>query len=890
MGAEFAKEFELPVASEEEASAAEDWVREMVQQSDGKKLWLQHWDTFADAIQPGVAPETDHASVLWRMSKKRRMALWRELSPKLRVTTLGISGNFSDKCFFDDEEFCALFPHKRSLQSVHTLSLSFCWGLSDYSIDKFIAAGGGSSLKSLRFHFMPFLSDESLESLASAGCAPQLEDITFLALPRMTDRGLIAMVSAGCGAKLKDISVDCSEMTQKGNFAAVLGLPVEFHDRSQFSPQEVYMEWCNRHGIQPIQTVPSSGISFSGNSTVSGLASTPPELQLSPFLKTCVVGRPAVGKTCLTTALAGGSFDSRSTQTDGIVLRRVPLDRVPLDGQLLDISLRIMDAGGQTYFDFLKPMLMQDRAVVLLCVKGRDDGSLVAEVQEYLDTLSTLMHGGVVVPVVTHADEISSMGPLHRLWSLEVVPLFEQYSGRLRIDPTLVAVSSVTGTGIDELKERLRISATMLPESHERHRPCYIDFASALLHELESGVRVLTREEAHSIAESCGFHGTAEASIALRIMEKWMITCKLTSKESPPLVVLDVEWLSLLLTPLVHPDPRLLVEEGILSQERLFANWVLEGLLPNAEACRCFLLSLRDLHISQEIIDSRYSEPVVFSPHALSDRVRPHQVDTVGDCSAFPHFGWVATPGVCAGDWKQKRKPSLVDPIVICQLLTFLRSVLHMEVLFLSRTVAVVRPDKDSGSWFLVCSTPSSIALSLVQESFDPQTCGPIGEMSITLAPLERKGPAENCLGRLSSAARIFLQQEHPQLLDQLSELSMCPQCQEKGGGKLMRPGSFSTAELTLAEKSKGFIKCKRCHGRQDVSSVRKYKLDQDQRERALSNTSRILEAVHQVKADVADQYLECTRLLQEFMKNQTLSEADRSRMMNKVLVAMGAL
>ena len=116
------------------------------------QLWLQHWDTFADAIQPGVAPETDHASVLWRMSKKRRMALWRELSPKLRVTTLGISGNFSDKCFFDDEEFCALFPHKRSLQSVHTLSLSFCWGLSDYSIDKFIAAGGGSSLKSLRFH------------------------------------------------------------------------------------------------------------------------------------------------------------------------------------------------------------------------------------------------------------------------------------------------------------------------------------------------------------------------------------------------------------------------------------------------------------------------------------------------------------------------------------------------------------------------------------------------------------------------------------------------------------------------------------------------------------------------------------------------------------------
>ena len=37
----------------------------------------------------------------------------------------------------------------------------------------------------------------------------------------------------------------------KNNFAAALCLPVEFHDKMQFPPQAVYLEWCRRQGINP---------------------------------------------------------------------------------------------------------------------------------------------------------------------------------------------------------------------------------------------------------------------------------------------------------------------------------------------------------------------------------------------------------------------------------------------------------------------------------------------------------------------------------------------------------------------------------------------------------------------------------------------------------------
>lgn len=49
-----------------------------------------------------------------------------------------------------------------------------------------------------------------------------------------------------------------------------------------------------------------------------------------PFLKTCILGRPCTGKTSLLEALAGKEFLHGRQQTDGIVLRKLTLESVPL--------------------------------------------------------------------------------------------------------------------------------------------------------------------------------------------------------------------------------------------------------------------------------------------------------------------------------------------------------------------------------------------------------------------------------------------------------------------------------------------------------------------------------------------------------------------------------
>ena len=132
-----------------------------------------------------------------------------------------------------------------------------------------------------------------------------------------------------------------------------------------------------------------------------------------------------------------------------------------------------------------------------------------------------------------------------------------------------------------------------------------------------------------------------------------MISCRLTCKETPSIVILDSEWLSLLLTPLVHPDPSLVVEEGILLERAVFEHWMSKELLPNAEACRCFLLSLSDMYISQEDTSPvrATEEAVVVSPHALSPKLAPGMSGAVNTSLRFPHAGWRAKRLMNSSDW-----------------------------------------------------------------------------------------------------------------------------------------------------------------------------------------------------------------------------------------------
>ena len=65
----------------------------------------------------------------------------------------------------------------------------------------------------------------------------------------------------------------------------------------------------------------------------------------------------------------------------------------------------------------------------------------------------------------------------------------------------------------------------------------------------------------------------------------------------------------------------------------------------------------------------------------------------------------------------------ILDPVVVCVVVCGLEARGNMQVLFASRGVALVRVERGRGPWVLVCSTPSSLCVSLLRDALDPGVC-----------------------------------------------------------------------------------------------------------------------------------------------------------------------
>lgn len=216
---------------------------------------------------------------------------------------------------------------------------------------------------------------------------------------------------------------------------------------------------------------------------------------------------------------------------------------------------------------------------------------------------------------------------------------------------------------------------------------------------------------------------------------QWMITCKLTNSV-PAMVVLGVEWLSLLLYQLLHPEEAVVLEAGgVLSQRRLFDCWLRETLLESREQCLAFLLCLSELHVWREEHCEQFpgeEEGVILVPHAMRVLVPPCMAEAVRECISHPHGGWRAKPleGEESGEMSFSSsflrlfsmtlkedgvcRRRVVDPVVFSQLLLYLKSSCGKPVLIPCRRVGLVQVDPEQARWFLVCWTLSSITLSAV--------------------------------------------------------------------------------------------------------------------------------------------------------------------------------
>ena len=111
-----------------------------------------------------------------------------------------------------------------------------------------------------------------------------------------------------------------------------------------------------------------------------------------------------------------------------------------------------------------------------------------------------------------------------------------------------------------------------------------------------------------------------------------------------------------------------------------------------------------------------------------------------------------------------------------------------MDVYMASRSVAIIRPDEDDPHWILMCSTPSSLAMCLLEdldvntfpgwsvllEHSDEKMMKPI-----SAAELKLEKPPGRALSKLMYYVESFLEREHRYLLQQLSRITPCPSCLE---------------------------------------------------------------------------------------------------------------
>ena len=239
----------------------------------------------------------------------------------------------------------------------------------------------------------------------------------------------------------------------------------------------MYREWCKRNSPFLFKPAGSSSSVFGSDETPS---QQPPERlhdgkRPAPFFKAVLVGPGGVGKTCLQRALRHLPFQEQQ-QTHGMELLDISLPACRLAQQETEVTLRVLDTGGQITYQFLKPLVMRDRAVVLMCFSGRRDRRTVHELQEDLDTLSALMDGGVVILVATQLDDMGvspgqlsdslealcasapQLAALRAAWDADIAPMCSRFRGALRVDARFLVVSSKEGyeSTVDLLRARIR--------------------------------------------------------------------------------------------------------------------------------------------------------------------------------------------------------------------------------------------------------------------------------------------------------------------------------------------------------------------------------------------------------------------------------------------------
>ena len=164
--------------------------------------------------------------------------------------------------------------------------------------------------------------------------------------------------------------------------------------------------------------------------------------------KLLFVGQGGVGKTSLRRTLRGVAFEPQESTTHGIEI--TPLQLAHPEKPEVTMRLNAWDFGGQDIYHATHQFFLTDRSLFLLTWNARH-GYEQGKLYYWLDTIQALAPESPVLIVATHIDQRDADLPL-----AELRHKYPQIIGHC-------AVSNLTRTGCERLREQIAAAAAKLP-------------------------------------------------------------------------------------------------------------------------------------------------------------------------------------------------------------------------------------------------------------------------------------------------------------------------------------------------------------------------------------------------------------------------------------------
>jgi len=270
--------------------------------------------------------------------------------------------------------------------------------------------------------------------------------------------------------------------------------------------------------------------------------------------KLLVVGEGGVGKTSLLRALRGEPFRKDEETTHGIRIEGCELDHPSESG--VRMQLNAWDFGGQEIYHATHQFFLTNRSLFLVAWNARL-GFEQGKLYYWLDTIQALAPDSPILLVATHVDERDADLPY-----TELKRKYPQLAGQCTI-------SSLTGQGIEELREAIRREAADLPLMGEIWPSRWLAAANAVR---AHPARHISPEQLWALMAEHGVSDINAVVLARWLHELGEILYFRDSEELNDTVILKPEWVTGHVSRVLESE-EVIGGDGVFTKAHMDALW-----------------------------------------------------------------------------------------------------------------------------------------------------------------------------------------------------------------------------------------------------------------------------------------------------------------------------